>query len=176
MKRPTGRDDGPGWRSCGGSCWGGRGGPEADFFAHRRCSCPRRQRAPLRDRHPQVHVADLYDHPTTRLARGVPRELGRRPRATSVWCDRLRAGAGPQSWLSCRWRRWAARQWVNLAVRGAISRACLHLVPWTVVNLVTTLLGPHSPASFELFKVYFFEKNFVLKVPMVKETHMMMIR
>ncbi len=64
-------------------------GPEADFFALGGGSLSAAQLvAALRQRYPQVTVADLYDHPAARLAGRVPRRArpaaaGRDPR----WCE-----------------------------------------------------------------------------------------
>ena len=110
-------------------------GPEADFFALGGGSLAAAQLvAALRDRYPQVTVADLYDHPRLGLARRLPR------RARAAAGGRRACGASrPRGWRSsrrsccrCRWRRWPALQWVTwLALGNNVARA-LHLVPWTV--------------------------------------------
>ncbi len=84
-------------------------GPEADFFALGGGSLAAAQLvAALRDRYPQVTVADLYDHPATGLAGRVPRRArtaagGRRAgRATHSVVRRRRR----RSCSRCHWRRW----------------------------------------------------------------------
>jgi non-ribosomal peptide synthetase-like protein len=109
-------------------------GPEADFFALGGGSLAAAQLvAALRDRYPQVTVADLYDHPRLGSLAGfldeqetppdvVERSVRPTPRLTQL----------AQIVLSVPLATLAALQWVTwLALGNNVARA-LHLVPWTV--------------------------------------------
>ncbi|UMB71803.1 Pls/PosA family non-ribosomal peptide synthetase [Mycobacterium paraterrae] len=109
-------------------------GPEADFFALGGGSLAAAQLvAALRDRYPQVTVADVYDHPRLGSLAGFldeqekpPDVVERRVRPT----PRLTQLA--QIALSVPLATVAALQWVTwLALGNNIARA-LHLVSWTV--------------------------------------------
>ena len=76
----------PGWPSGGPRSSGaGVGGPDDDFFDHGGGSLSAAQLvSPLRERYPEVTVADVYDHP--RLGRP-----GRRPRRARAAVGAVRA-------------------------------------------------------------------------------------
>ena len=83
-------------------------GPEADFFALGGGSLSAAQLvAALRQRYPQVTVADLYDHPRLGSLAGLPRRTrsaaaGRGPRGAPDTAARRR----PAKWrCRCRWPR-----------------------------------------------------------------------
>jgi non-ribosomal peptide synthetase-like protein len=109
-------------------------GPEADFFALGGGSLAAAQLvAALRERHPQVTVADLYDHPRLGSLAGFLGELESPPEVV----ERL-VRPTPLSMqfaqivLSVPLATLAALQWVTwLALGNNVARA-LHLVPWTV--------------------------------------------
>jgi non-ribosomal peptide synthetase-like protein len=109
-------------------------GPEADFFALGGGSLSAAQLvAALRDRYPQVTVADLYDHPRLGSLAGfldeqvkppdvVERLVRPTPRLTQL----------AQILLSVPLATLTAWAWVTwLALGNNVARA-LHLVPWTV--------------------------------------------
>ncbi|MFZ0712789.1 Pls/PosA family non-ribosomal peptide synthetase, partial [Mycobacterium sp.] len=109
-------------------------GPEADFFALGGGSLAAAQLvAALRDRYPQVTVADLYDHPRLGSLTGFLDELEAPPdvierevRATPL------SSQLAQILLSVPLATLAALQWVTwLALGNNVARS-LHLVPWTV--------------------------------------------
>jgi non-ribosomal peptide synthetase-like protein len=109
-------------------------GPEADFFALGGGSLAAAQLvAALRDRYPQVTVADLYDHPRLGSLAGFLDELEAPPdviervvRATPL------SSQLTQIVLSVPLATLAALQWVTwLALGNNVARS-LHLVPWTV--------------------------------------------
>ena len=109
-------------------------GPEADFFALGGGSLAAAQLvAALRDRYPQVTVADLYDHPRLGSLAGFLDELEAPPdviervvRATPL------SSQLAQIVLSVPLATLAALQWVTwLALGNNVARS-LHLVPWTV--------------------------------------------
>ncbi len=109
-------------------------GPEADFFALGGGSLAAAQLvAVLRDRYPQVTVADLYDHPRLGSLAGFLDELEKPPDVV----ERLvrptpRLAQLAQIALSVPLASLAALQWVTwLALGNNVARA-LHLVPWTV--------------------------------------------
>ena len=109
-------------------------GPEADFFALGGGSLAAAQLvAALRDRYPQVTVADLYDHPRLGSLTGFldeletpPDVIERKVRATPLSAQLA------QTVLSVPLATLAALQWVTwLALGNNVARS-LHLVPWTV--------------------------------------------
>ena len=109
-------------------------GPEADFFALGGGSLSAAQLvAALRERYPQVTVADLYDHPRLGSLAGfldeleTPPDVVERRRAADAAADPARAdravgAAGHADGVA--WVTW-------LALGNNVARA-LHLVPWTV--------------------------------------------
>ncbi len=109
-------------------------GPEADFFALGGGSLAAAQLvAALRDRYPQVTVADVYDHPRLGSLAGFLDELEAPPEVIerAVRATPLSAQLA-QIVLSVPLATLAALQWVTwLALGNNIARA-LHLVPWTV--------------------------------------------
>jgi non-ribosomal peptide synthetase-like protein len=109
-------------------------GPEADFFALGGGSLAAAQLvAALRDRYPQVTVADLYDHPRLGSLTGFLDELEAPPDVI----EREVRATPPSSQLaqivlSVPLATLAALQWVTwLALGNNVARS-LHLVPWTV--------------------------------------------
>jgi non-ribosomal peptide synthetase-like protein len=110
------------------------GGPEADFFALGGGSLAAAQLvAGLRDRYPQVTVADLYDHPRLGSLAGFLDELAPPPEVTErVVRPTPRLAQLAQVVLAVPLATLAALQWVTwLALGNNVARA-LHLVPWTV--------------------------------------------
>src|SRR5277367_3471537 len=109
-------------------------GPEADFFALGGGSLAAAQLvAALRDRYPQVTVADLYDHPRLGSLAGFLDELEAPPDVIErvVRATPLSAQLA-QIVLSVPLATLAALQWVTwLALGNNVARS-LHLVPWTV--------------------------------------------
>ena len=109
-------------------------GPEADFFALGGGSLAAAQLvSALRDRYPQVTVADLYDHPRLGSLAGFLDELEAPPEVIERM---VRPTPLPtqlaQIVLSVPLATLAALQWVTwLALGNNVARA-LHLVPWTV--------------------------------------------
>ena len=109
-------------------------GPEADFFALGGGSLAAAQLvSALRDRYPQVTVADLYDHPRLGSLAGFLNELEAPPEVVERV---VRPTPLPtqlaQIVLSVPLATLAALQWVTwLALGNNVARA-LHLVPWTV--------------------------------------------
>ncbi|OBK40371.1 amino acid adenylation protein [Mycobacterium sp. 1245111.1] len=109
-------------------------GPEADFFALGGGSLAAAQLvAVLRERYPQVTVADLYDHPRLGSLAGfldeqekppdvVERSVRPTPRLTQL----------AQIVLSVPLATLAALQWVTWLALGNNVARVLHLVPWTV--------------------------------------------
>jgi non-ribosomal peptide synthetase-like protein len=109
-------------------------GSEADFFALGGGSLSAAQLvAALRDRYPQVTVADLYDHPRLGSLAGFLDELEKPPDVVErVVRPTPRLSQLAQVALSVPLASLAALQWVTwLALGNNVSRA-LHLVPWTV--------------------------------------------
>ncbi|MDT5204657.1 MAG: hypothetical protein QOD34_1293, partial [Mycobacterium sp.] len=109
-------------------------GSEADFFALGGGSLAAAQLvAALRDRYPQVTVADLYDHPRLGSLAGFLDELEKPPDVVErVVRPTPRLSQLAQVALSVPLASLAALQWVTwLALGNNVSRA-LHLVPWTV--------------------------------------------
>ena len=109
-------------------------GPEADFFALGGGSLAAAQLvAALRDRYPQVTVADLYDHPRLGSLAGFLDELEPPPQiAERVVRPTPRLAQAAQIVLAVPLATLAALQWVTwLALGNNVVRA-LHLVPWTV--------------------------------------------
>ncbi len=109
-------------------------GPEADFFALGGGSLSAAQLvAALRDRYPQVTVADLYDHPRLGSLAGFLDEQEKPPDVV----ERLvrptpRLTQLAQILLSVPLATLTAWAWVTwLALGNNVARA-LHLVPWTV--------------------------------------------
>ena len=86
---PTSAARRAGWPGCGGTCSARRWtGPEADFFALGGGSLAAAQLvAALRERYPQVTVADLYDHPRLGSLAGFLDELEPRRRSPSGSCE-----------------------------------------------------------------------------------------
>ena len=110
------------------------GGPEADFFALGGGSLAAAQLvAGLRDRYPQVTVADLYDHPRLGSLAGFLDELAPPPEVTERMVRPTpRLAQLAQVVLAVPLATLAALQWVTwLALGNNVARA-LHLVPWTV--------------------------------------------
>jgi non-ribosomal peptide synthetase-like protein len=109
-------------------------GPEADFFALGGGSLAAAQLvATLRDRYPQVTVADLYDHPRLGSLAGFLDELEKPPDVV----ERLvrptpRLAQVAQIALSVPLASLAALQWVTWLALGNNVAHALHLVPWTV--------------------------------------------
>ena len=109
-------------------------GPEADFFALGGGSLAAAQLvSALRDRYPQVTVADLYDHPRLGSLAGFLNELDAPPEVVGrVVRPTPRPTQLAQIVLSVPLAALAALQWVTwLALGNNVARA-LHLVPWTV--------------------------------------------
>ena len=109
-------------------------GSEADFFALGGGSLAAAQLvAALRDRYPQVTVADLYDHPRLGSLAGFLDELEKPPDVVErVVRPTPRLSQLAQVALSVPLASLAALQWLTwLALGNNVSRA-LHLVPWTV--------------------------------------------
>ncbi len=109
-------------------------GPEADFFALGGGSLAAAQLvAALRDRYPQVTVADLYDHPRLGSLAGFLDELEPPPDVVvRIVRPTPRLAQLAQVALSLPLATLAALQWVTwLALGNNLARA-LHLVPWTV--------------------------------------------
>ncbi|HEY1840127.1 MAG TPA: Pls/PosA family non-ribosomal peptide synthetase [Mycobacterium sp.] len=109
-------------------------GSEADFFALGGGSLAAAQLvAALRDRYPQVTVADVYDHPRLGSLSGFLDELESPPEVIErVVQPTPRLTQLAQIVLSVPLATLAALQWVTwLALGNNIARA-LHLVPWTV--------------------------------------------
>jgi non-ribosomal peptide synthetase-like protein len=109
-------------------------GPEADFFALGGGSLAAAQLvAALRERHPQVTVADLYDHPRLGSLAGFlgemetpPEVIERVVRATPLSMQLA------QIVLSVPLATLAALQWVTWLALGNNVARVLHLVSWTV--------------------------------------------
>ena len=109
-------------------------GPEADFFALGGGSLAAAQLvAALRDRYPQVTVADLYDHPRLGSLAGFLDELEKPPEVIervvrlTPWPAQL-----AQLAMSVPLATLTASAWVTwLALGNNVARA-LRLVPWTV--------------------------------------------
>ena len=109
-------------------------GPEADFFALGGGSLSAAQLvAMLRQRHPQVTVADLYDHPRLGSLAGFLDELDPPPQVTErVVRPTPRLTQAAQTLLAVPLATLAALPWVTwLALGNNVARA-LHVVPWTV--------------------------------------------
>jgi len=109
-------------------------GPEADFFALGGGSLAAAQLvAALRHKHPQVTVADLYDHPRLGSLAGFLDELEPAPQvAERVVRPTPRLTQLAQTFLSVPLATLGALQWVTwLALGNNVARA-LRLVPWTV--------------------------------------------
>ncbi len=109
-------------------------GPEADFFALGGGSLAAAQLvAALRERYPQVTVADLYDHPRLGSLAGFLDELEKPPDVVERRVRPTpRLAQVAQVALSIPLATLAALQWVTwLALGNNVARA-LHLVPWTV--------------------------------------------
>ena len=108
-KHPTSAARWAGWPGCGATCSAAPiDGPEADFFALGGGSLSAAQLvAALRQRYPQVTVADLYDHPRLGSLAGIPRRTrpaaaGRNPGGEADAAARRR----PRRWrCRCRWPR-----------------------------------------------------------------------
>jgi non-ribosomal peptide synthetase-like protein len=109
-------------------------GAEADFFALGGGSLAAAQLvAALRDRHPQVTVADLYDHPRLGSLAGFLDELKKppdvverrvRPTPRLTQLAQLALSVPLATVTAWAWLTW-------LALGNNVARA-LHLVPWTV--------------------------------------------
>ncbi len=109
-------------------------GPEADFFALGGGSLAAAQLvSALRDRYPQVTVADVYDHPRLGSLAGFLNELETPPEVIErVVRPTPLSTQLAQIVLSVPLATLAALQWVTwLALGNNVARA-LHLVPWTV--------------------------------------------
>jgi non-ribosomal peptide synthetase-like protein len=109
-------------------------GSEADFFALGGGSLAAAQLvAALRDRYPQVTVADVYDHPRLGSLAGFLDELQKPPDVVErVVRPTPRASQLTQAALSVPLASLTALQWVTwLALGNNVARA-MHLVPWTV--------------------------------------------
>ncbi|MGO9158955.1 Pls/PosA family non-ribosomal peptide synthetase [Mycobacterium sp.] len=109
-------------------------GPEADFFALGGGSLAAAQLvAVLRHKHPQVTVADLYDHPRLGSLAGFLDELDPPPQVTERLVQPTpRLTQAAQTVLSVPLATLAALPWVTwLALANNVARA-LHVVPWTV--------------------------------------------
>ena len=109
-------------------------GPEADFFALGGSSLSAAQLvAALRQRYPQVTVADLYDHPRLgSLAEHLdeleppPEVIERVVRPTSILTQ------AAQVLLSVPLATLTALQWLTWLALANNVASSLHLVPWTV--------------------------------------------
>ncbi|WP_293002155.1 Pls/PosA family non-ribosomal peptide synthetase [Mycobacterium sp.] len=109
-------------------------GPEADFFALGGGSLAAAQLvAALRERYPQVTVADLYDHPRLGSLVGYLDELEKPPDVVErVVRPTPRLTQIVQTVLAVPLNTLAALQWVTwLALGNGVAEA-LNVVPWTV--------------------------------------------
>ena len=122
------------WRDLLGAALDSPDSPAADFFALGGGSLSAAQLvATLRLRHPQVTVADLYDHPRLGSLAGFLDELDPPPQVTErVVAPTPRRTQAAQTLLSVPLATLAALPWVTwLALGNNVARA-LHVVPWTV--------------------------------------------
>ena len=109
-------------------------GPEADFFALGGGSLAAAQLvAALRERYPQVTVADLYDHPRLGSLAGFLDELEPPPQVAervvrpTPWLTQA-----AQVLLAVPLATLAALQWVTWLGLANNVLGALHLVPWTI--------------------------------------------
>lgn len=109
-------------------------GPEADFFALGGGSLAAAQLvATLRYEHPQITVADLYDHPRLGSLAGFLDEQEPSPRvAERVVRPTPRLAQLVQTAAAVPLATLAALQWVTWLALGNNVAHAWHLVPWTV--------------------------------------------